>query len=296
MNRNILIVFGGAIAIAVVVALLVQVSIGGKKKSAPAVQEAKVQILVAAKALGIGHELKVGDLRWQEWPKNSVFPGAVARAKSQKPLEALKGRLARAVSDGEPLMKSALLGQAKGNFVSASLAPGMRAMAIEVSASTMVAGFIGPGDFVDIILTYKEDIQIDEENPRVVDYIEMNLKKYATETILQNVKILAVDQSVKRPEKDEKIKVGKTVTLAVGAQDAERLSLAAKLGDLNLILRGIGDNKIIEKSWPTISDARLTSMDDEIYEEYNKIKKDTGINSNIVRIYRGDQLSVVPAQ
>lgn len=296
MNKNILIVFAGAVAIAVVVALLVQVTLGGKKKQAPVVQEAKVEILVAAKNLSIGHELTGADMRWQEWPKNSVFPGAVKRKDKQKPSEALEGRLARDISQGEPLMKTALLGQAKGNFVAASLEPGMRAIAFEVNASSMVGGFIGPGDFVDVILTYKESVSTDEEDPRVLNYLELNLEKYATETILQNIKILAIDQSTKRPEDDEKAKVGKTVTVAVGAQDAERLSLASELGDLKLVLRGVGDDKIIEKTWPTISDARLTTMDDEIYSGYNQIKKDAGVNPDIVRIYRGDQINVVPTK
>lgn len=297
MNKNILIVMAGAIAIAVVVAMLVNVTMGGKKKQAVEVKkEARVEILVAAKNLKIGNELKEGDTRWQSWPKSGVFPGAVKRADKQKPQEAIEGRLARDISQGEPIVQTALIGQSAPNFVAASLAPGMRAMAIEVSAETMVGGFIGPGDFVDIILTYKENISPDEENPKVLNYIELNLEKYATETILQNVKILAVDQSTTRPEKDKKAKVAKTVSVAVGPKDAERLSLASQLGDLNLVLRGVGDDKQVEKTWPTVSDARLTTMDDEIYSGYSKIKEEEGINRDVVKIYRGDQLSVVPTK
>ena len=64
MNKNILIVLGGAIAVALLVALLVQVTLGGKKKDTQAVEVAKVEILVATKDLGIGRELKDGDLTW----------------------------------------------------------------------------------------------------------------------------------------------------------------------------------------------------------------------------------------
>ena len=295
MNKNILIVLGGAVAVALLVAMLVQVSLGGKKQAPAPVQEAKVQVLVAAKNLGIGQELRDGDLRWQEWPKSSVFPGAIKREEDQKPGEALEGRLARDVSEGEPVMRSALLGEAKGNFVAASLGPGMRAVAIEVSASSMVGGFIGPGDFVDVILTYKESVTTEDDNPRVLEMVELNLDKLATETIMQNVKVLAVDQTATRPE-DDKIKVGKTVTLAVGAQDAERLSLAVELGDLTLSLRGVGDDTIVEKAWPTVSDARLTNIGDELYSEYNKMQEDAGVNPNIVRIYSGSQVQVVPTK
>ncbi len=291
MNKNVMIVLGGAVAIALLVAMLVQVSLGGKKKVAP-VQEAKVEILVASKDLGIGRELQEDDLRWQEWPKNSVFPGAVTREEGKKASDALEGRLARDVAKGEPVMESALLGTGKGNFVAASLEPGMRAVAIEVSASSMVGGFIGPGDFVDIILTYKDSISTNDENPLVQEMVELNLDKLATETILQNVKVLAVDQMAKRPEED-KIKVGKTITMAVSVMDAERLSLAEELGDLTLALRGVGDDKIVQKEWPTVSDARLTSMNDEILMEYKKLQEGAGINPNIVRIYNGHQVQTI---
>lgn len=295
MNKNILIVLGGAVAVSLLVAVLVQVSLGGKKKE-PTIQEAKVEILVADHDLGIGQELKGADVRWQEWPKSSVFPGAIIRDGDKKADEMLKGRLARAISKGEPMMQNAILGEAKGNFVAASLEPGMRAVAIEVSASSTVGGFIGPGDVVDVILTYKETIKSEDEDPRVQTMLELNLDKMATETILQKVKVLAVDQMAERAPEEEKIKVGKTVTLAVSAQDAEKLFLASQLGELTLALRGVGDDAIVEKSWPTISDARLTSVADEIFTEYDKIKKDTGINPNIVRIYNGNQVQVVPTR
>ncbi len=295
MNKNILIVLGGAVLVAVLVAMLVQMTLGGSDDAA-AVQEAKVEVLVAAKDLGIGRELQDGDLRWQEWPKSSVFPGAVIRIEDQNADVPLKdGRLARNVGKGEPVMKAALLGTAKGNMVSASLLSGQRAIAIEVDASSMAGGFIGPGDFVDIILTYRETINSDSDNPAVANMIELNLDKLATETILQNVKVLAVDQMSERPE-DEKIKVGKTVTIAVDMQDAERLFLASKLGDITLALRGVGDEQMIEQSWPVMSDARLTNMNNDIFKEFEKIQKDSGINPNIVRIYNGEQVVVQPTR
>lgn len=292
MNKNLLIVFGGAIAIAVVVALLVQVSLGKKQATTP-VQEARVMILVADKDLKAGHELEQGDVRWQSWPKSGVFLGAVERTDKQEAHEALKGRLARAISKDEPLLKNAIITLAKGNPVSSGLMPGQRAIAIEVSPSSMVGGFIGPGDYVDIILTYRENINTDEEDPNVISYLELNLDRYATETILQNVKILAIDQDAQQPTESGKAKLGKTATLAVNMQDAERLSLASQLGELNLVLRGIGDDQIVEKSWPTVSDARLVSINDEIYSGYKQIKKDAGINGNSVRIYRGDNVTSV---
>lgn len=295
MNKNVLIVLGGAVVVAILVAVLVQAMLGGKQEQV-IVEQPKVSILVAAKDLRLGVELQEGDMEWQEWPENTVFSAAIRKKDDQKPLEALEGRLARGVAKGEPMVKSAMLAQSKGNFVAASLEAGMRAIAIDVDASSMVAGFVEPGDFVDIILTYKESIKSDDDDPRVQEMIEMNIDKLATETILQNVKILAVDQRAEPPQGEEKIKVGKTVTVAVSMQDAERLALASELGDLDLILRGVGDDKVVERDWQTISDARLTTMNDEIFTEYRKMKKDTSINPNIVRIYNGNTVQVISAK
>jgi len=291
MNKNVLIVLAGAVFVAVLVAVMVQVMIGGQDE--PVVQEeAKINVLVAAKDLKIGQELGDGDVRWQPWPRSSMFPGAVRQLEGQAAKEALAGRLARNVAKGEPVMKTALLGESKGNFVAASLEPGMRAIAVEVKAASMVGGFVGPGDFVDVILTYGVSIRSNDKNPDVEKALELSVDNTASETILQNVKVLAVDQSAERPE-DNKIKVGKTVTLAVSAENAERLTLASEMGDLSLILRGVGDDQVVEKKWPTVSDARMTSIKDEVYKELERVREENGANSNTVRIYNGNAVNAV---
>ncbi len=296
MNKNVVIVLGGALVVAIVVALLVQVMVGGKKETT---QEARVEVLVAAKDLGIGRELKEDDIAWQSWPQALVVPGAIVREKDQKPLDVMKGRIGRNIGKGELMMKTALLSESKGNLVAASLDPGMRAVAISVKAASMVGGFIGPGDYVDVILTYKMTIDAEGENPVVTRMIDMSLDKKATETILQNVKVLAVDQKAKLPEEEKenaKTKVGKTVTLALLPADAEKLALAAGTGELTLALRGIGDNKIVERNWEIATDARLINIDNEVFTEYLKLKKETGIRSDSMRIYNGASVFIVPTQ
>lgn len=290
MNKNVIIVLAGAVLVAVLVAAMVQVMMGGKEE--PVVMEERINVLVAAKDLKTGQELKSGDLRWQPWPKTSLFPGAIRQLENQTAEQALEGRLARNVSKGEPVMKSALLGKSSGNFVAASLEPGMRAISIDVKASGMVSGFIGPGDHVDVILTYGLRVRSEEEDPNIDKMLALNLEKSATETILQNVKVLAVDQSAQRPE-DDKIKVGKTVTLAVSVQDAERLALASGMGSLSLVLRGVGDDVVFEKKWDTVSDARLTSMRQELYNEVDRLKAEGGGNADVIRVYSGGAVDAV---
>lgn len=285
MNKNILIVLGGAVLVAVLVAVIVQMTLGGAKDGV--VEEAKVEVLVAAANLGIGRELQAGDTKWQAWPEASIFPGAIIREAEQAPEEALEGRLARNIASGEPVMRSALLAQTSGNLVAARLEAGMRAVAIEVDASGMVGGFVGPGDYVDIILTYRSQVRTTDDNMRVEEMIQRNLDEQAAETILQNVQVLAIDQNAKPVEEEEKGKIGKVVTLGVAPQDAERLALAAKMGDLTLALRGVGDNTVSARDWKTVSDKRITSITDEIYDEYKQIKKESHDNKATVRVYNG---------
>ncbi len=296
MNKNILIVLGGAIAVAVLVALIVQLSIGGRDEPAP-VEKSQVMVLVAAQDLGAGQTLKEGDVEWQSWDEDALFPGLISQKEGESPADAAQGRLSRAIEQGEPLLRNAILRGEKGNIVAATLSPGMRAMAIEVSASSMVAGFITPGDFVDVVLTYNLTVDTEDDSPEVHQMVETTLKRVATETILQNVKVLAVDQRAQQLEKeDAKIQVGRTVTLEVNAEDAERLSLASRLGTVTLALRGLGDHEIVDRDWLTLSDSRLINIDNEIFADFNRIKYETGNNRDNVRVNRGSQVVSQPSR
>ncbi len=291
MNKNILIVLGGAVMAAVLVAVLVQVTLGGKKSK---VVDDGVEVLVAAYDLKKGHELEEGDLIWKEWSKDNLFKGAITRKKDQEPQDALKGRIDRNFSKGEAVVRSAILKDTKSNFVAARLKDGERAVSIKVNAEGMVAGFIAPGSYVDVILTYKNRIVIDDDDPDVKTMVQRNLDDIATETILERIRVLAIDQKAERSN-DDKIKVGKTVTLAVSIRDAEKLALASEMGDITLAMRGVGDDAKNEDA-PAITDARLTSIDDEIFEEYKKYKKESGITSDTVRIYSGSDMQVIPVR
>lgn len=295
MNKNVLIVLGGAVLAAVLVAVLVQVSLGGKKGGSGSAET--VQVLVASDDLKIGQEISDGDLRWQEWPKSAVFRGAIVRKKDQKASEALKGRLRRAVAKDEAVLKSFLLKEKKGNFVAASLEPGMRAMAIEVDAKTMAGGFIKPGDYVDVVLTYKRTIKAPKgSGPEYQSIIDMNINKWASETILQKIKVLAIDQTAEEDDDEDEAEVAKTVTLAVNAEQAEKLALASEFGKVTLALRGVGDDKLVSKKWKTVTDARLINIDNEVYSEYLKLGNHTGVKRNIVRVYNSSKLQVDSAK
>ncbi|PCK00556.1 MAG: Flp pilus assembly protein CpaB [Zetaproteobacteria bacterium] len=292
MNKNILIVLGGAILAAVLVAVLVQVTLGGKKGPV-AVSENSVEILVAAKDLRKGHELEDEDMRWKSWDEDALFRGAIIREDDMEAKDALSGRLDRSFGSGEALVKRAILKDSKGNYVVARLKEGERAISIKVSAEDMVAGFIAPGNFVDVILTYTHRKSVSkDELPQIRDMVAMSINKLAVETVLENVRVLAIDQKAQM-KKDDKIKTGKTVTLAVSIRSAEILALASEMGSLTLAMRGIGDD-LVNKDEATLTDARLTTIDDEIRAETIRLKKETGVNLNTVKVYNGAQVQTFP--
>jgi len=300
MNKNVLIVLGGAVLAALLVAMLVQVSLGGKKEVVA--DESSVQVLVAAKDLKIGRELQEGDLRWKNWSEDNLFKGAIIRKENQAAEDVLTGRLERSFSEGEVMVRKGILKETKTNVVAARLKAGERAVSIKVSEEDLVAGFIAPGNFVDVILTYDERISFGDSKARgaeaseVKEMIALNIKKWATETILENVRVLALNQTTESQSGSDKKtkKLGKkaTVTLAVPIRDAEKLSLASEMGKITLAMRGVGDDALNPDA-PTLTDARLTTVDNEIHEAYLELKKDSGVDMNSVKIYHGSKVETI---
>jgi pilus assembly protein CpaB len=283
MNRNLLIVVGGGFLIALTVAMLVQATIGGKDKGD------QVEILVAAKPLTVGTDLKATDVKWQAWPKDNTIPGALVRDKKQKPEDVAKGRLRRDVQPGEPILQSALSGDGKGNILASLLEPGMRAIAIKVSAESMVGGFISPGDKVDVVLTHQVRMDGDAMNAarELID-------RHATETVLENVKILAVDQRARK--EGEEAKIARTVTLEVDSLGAEKLALAGAMGDLSLTLRGLADNttdktKTAAPPKPT-TDVQVSAVLQQVAEASRSGQG----GGNVVRVYSQGAIVNVPVR
>lgn len=274
MNRNVIIVLAGGFVIALLVALIVQAGLSGGKGS-------EGQILVATKNLPIGQELSITDVKWQGWPKDATSASMIVRKDKQKLEDVAKGRLRREIAKGEPIMSNALLAEGKGNVLAAALEPGMRAVAIKVKAESMVGGFIAPGDRVDVIMTY--DVRVDDRDNVA---IKQQIQKYASETVLENVRVLAIDQQAKKD--DDKAKVGRTVTLEVDSKGAEKLNLAGAMGDLALSLRPIGDmSKTPDEGRRMTTDAQVSS----VLREINRLEAGgTGGPSNVVRVYNGENV------
>ncbi|HEY5965176.1 MAG TPA: Flp pilus assembly protein CpaB [Xanthobacteraceae bacterium] len=177
-------------------------------------------IVVAAKPLRFGNEVTREHLREVPWPEASLPAGSFAKA--DEILTGGKRVALAAVEPKEPMLASKMTGPGQRATLSAMLRDGLKAVTVRVNDVDGVGGFVLPGDHVDVSLTR----QIDKGNA-------------TSEVVLQNVRVLAIDQTA--DERLEKPAVVKAVTLEVDVIGAQKMSLAASVGSLSLILRKAGE-------------------------------------------------------
>ena len=184
-------------------------------------------ILVATENLGVGTEVQ-GQMRWQPWPVDAMADGYIKRSDRPNAAEDLKGSTVRLrIFTGEPIREAKLIGKGQ-RFMSAQLAAGMRAVATQITADTSAGGFILPDDYVDVIMV--QEVESKEQ------------KQYITETVLRNIRVLAVDQTIQEDENGEKTKIGSTATLELTPEQAEVIAVAQQMAArLTLSLRSIQD-------------------------------------------------------
>lgn len=183
------------------------------------------RVLVARSDLPAGTIVQAKHLRWQAWPDATLPDGWYVEGKAD-PAD-LAGTVVRGlVAAGEPVAASRLVHPGEQGFLAAVLAPGMRAVSVSVNATTGIAGFVFPGDRVDLILSH--GVEREGGNGRL---------RRASETVLSDVRVLAVDQST--DDAAAKASLAKTVTLEVSPKDAEKVTLTADLGRLSLSLRSL---------------------------------------------------------
>ncbi len=177
-------------------------------------------IVVASKPLRFGNELTAAQLREVEWPQKSLPNGAFAKVADV--LNAGKRVALTAIEPNEPVLSSKITGPGQRATLSAMLRDGLKAATVRVNDIDGVGGFVLPGDHVDVTLTR----QVDKTNA-------------SSEVVLQNVRVLAIDQIA--DERLDKPAVVKAVTLEVDVVGAQKLSLAASVGSLTLMLRKAGE-------------------------------------------------------
>jgi pilus assembly protein CpaB len=200
---------------------------------APVVQLETVEVLVAKIDLSRGEVIGDNEIGWQSWPKaaaNSNFIQKTARPDAIKQFEGAIVRIPVAV--GQPIYDPMVVFAKGSGFLAAILPKGMRAVAIDIAPDSDAGGFILPEDRVDILLT-----RHDKAAEKMT-----GSEKIVTDTILRNVRVLAVDQAVEE-KNGQKVVIGKTATLELTPEQTEALANAHQLGSLSLSLRSLVDSQ-----------------------------------------------------
>ena len=205
----------------------------------PTVEPNEVRVLVAKQALPAGTLIKEKQLRWQAWP-SSGLSGAYMKEGDITP-EDLVGTVVRiGIATGEPISETRVVRPGEHGFLAAVLRPGFRAMSIPVNATTGIAGFVFPGDRVDIVLSIRVEPLEKEVQGKKTRPLQ------ASETVLTDIRVLAIDQSTN--DQAEEPNPVKTVTIEVTPKQVEVVTLITQLGRLSLSLRSLqsDEGKIAE--------------------------------------------------
>lgn len=203
------------------------------KNVEPAKAVASQTVVVAKQPLRFGTELTAAMLQEVPWPSDALPNGAFA--KIHDIMAGGRRVVLSAIEANEPVLSLKITGPGQRATLSALVKPGMKAVTIRVNDVEGVGGFVLPGDHVDVVLTR----QIDKGSA-------------TTQVVLQNTRVLAVDQTA--DERAQKAAVAKSVTLEVDTVDAQKLWLASSVGSLSLLLRKAGETAEVRTRKVTLED------------------------------------------
>lgn len=188
-------------------------------------REPTVNVLVAAQNLPIGSRIAKDSLTWASWPEGTVIEQYVTQSSRPDAIAELTGSIARLpIFAGEP-MRAEKLVDPNSQIMSALLPAGKRAVATEISVSTGAGGFVLPNDRVDVIMVRKSESGA-----------------FLTENVLNNVRVLAIDQQIQQTEEGSSAVVAATATLELTPEQARILVVAQQMADrISLALRSVAD-------------------------------------------------------
>ena len=235
MDKRKLMLLVGALIVALGTAFAARslfVGAGTPQAAAAAQVPMGAKVLVAQRALPVGTIITADSINFQAWPEDMVKD--VYFVEGEADMQKLLGTVVRnPITAGEPVTKGNLVAPGDRGFLAAALGPGMRAVTISVSARTGVAGFVFPGDYVDLVLT--QSVQGGGGDGGALR---------TSETIMKNMRVLATDQSTEQEmiEGKTRVRAFSTVTVEVTPKMAEKIAVAQTLGTISLSLRSIADN------------------------------------------------------
>lgn len=304
-----------ALAVAGVSTYLIQ-SFGGEKNLEELQKQAekpKPRVLVATRDLRLGEVLAPEAMAWQDWAEeavNKLFIVVHKEDEMAKRMKDFEGAVVRRpISAGEPILASKVFKRDKPGFLSGVLDGGKRAVSFSVSPNTGASGFILPGDRVDVLLThnkFKEALRRVQAGKKPDPDEPLLVLAQTTETILKDVKVIAVNQAVDLVEGF--VLPASTITLELTPKQAEKLITARTMGKLSMTLRSLenprtepGKNGSGKPSFTTDVEVSpvLSNIQAILAEHRAKIemkrsrkkggttKKRTLRKGSVVKIYRG---------
>jgi pilus assembly protein CpaB len=228
MQRQSIIALGVAVVLGLVAVYLANIFLGSTDQRKA--EAAMTRVAVAAIPLEYGTDLSADKIRFVDYPLSAVPVGSFATAETLFP-EGEKRVALMTIQANEPILANKISGAGKNASIAALLPAGKRAAAVRIDDVSGVAGFVQPNDSVDVLVTR----QVGEGNQKITD------------VLLQNVRVIAMDQNAKT--EDGKAALAKTATLEVDQLGAQKLALAKEIGSIGLVLRRPGedqDNPVVE--------------------------------------------------
>jgi pilus assembly protein CpaB len=243
MNAKTIIIAVVALAVATATGLLIQSWMNAQReamlRSMPKAPKATgaPKVMVARKPLPAGTFLKPEHVEWRAWPKNGISKAYLLKGK--RAVNELVGAVVRrGITAGEPITDGRIVKPGERGFMAAVLTPGMRAVSVPINATTGIAGFVFPGDRVDLILTHK--LKSGSGKKKKVTQV--------SETVLTGVRVLGMDQKSDdqkgKGKGKGKVKVPKTTTIEVTPKQAEMITVAKEIGKLSLSLRSLAIEEV----------------------------------------------------
>jgi len=215
-----LIILGVAILIGLAAVFLANSYLGRVEQQQTTTAQGMVKVAVASVPLDFGTPITPDKVRLVDWPAGALPEGTFSSIPQLLPMNHTRVAL-RPMAANEPILRSKISGEGGRAAISAVLDPTKRAVAVRVSDVAGVAGFVLPGDVVDVLIT---------RTPMVANGASQQI----TDILLQKVRVIAIDQDAS--DNTDKPAIGKTATLEVAQVDAQKLALAQQVGQLSLAL------------------------------------------------------------
>lgn len=207
-------------------------------------QVSEIKVLTAKKDFAIGEQIKADDLQWSVWPEKGVAEGQYTEADAPGAIEEITGAVVKMpIYKDEPVMPQRIVKRGEAGLLPVLMAGDMRAVSIGISPESASGGFILPNDRVDLILTYTQ-------SPSPTN--GLTAARTISKTVLQNVRVLAIDQAYAPGSPEESTRIGQTATLEVTPEEAELVALSQSRGELSLALRPLDEAAVTAPRRPRL--------------------------------------------